>query len=352
MTTNAMRSLLPTLLLLASGAAPAATTGTSFFHHDWELHCDNTGTCRVAGYNADDSEMPVSVLLTRDAGPGTAVTGQLTIGTYDDEPFPDGAPELTMWVAGRDLGKVALRDLTGPLSRAQVDALLAMLTGDDNVAWLAADGRRWALSTHGSSAVLLKMDDVQGRVGTPGALVRRGTRAEAAVPAARPAPVVRAAAIAPARPGDAAMVNASEGLAGALLATVVDDEECPDLTHPEGEPQPLDVVRLGEHKLLVSTRCWLAAYNAGSGYWVTDDAPPWNPVLVTTAGTGLEDSAIVAQHKSRGLGDCWGNDEWTWDGERFVHTQSATTGMCKLVTPGGTWFMPTIVTDVRSAPAK
>nr|WP_249420927.1 DUF1176 domain-containing protein [Escherichia marmotae] len=43
--------------------------GFSFAHKDWEVACDNTGTCRAAGY----SDHAVSVLLTRAAGPDTSV---------------------------------------------------------------------------------------------------------------------------------------------------------------------------------------------------------------------------------------------------------------------------------------
>ena len=46
-----------------------------------------------------------------------------------------------------------------------------------------------ASSSTGASAVLLKMDEYQGRIGTPGALVRKGTKAEAAVPMPTPVPV-------------------------------------------------------------------------------------------------------------------------------------------------------------------
>jgi hypothetical protein len=198
--------------------------------------------------------------------------------------------------------------------------------------------------------VLLKMDDFQGRIGTPGALLRKGTRGESTVPASAPMPVVRAAPLVPARAGDAAMVNESEGLGAALIASLADTEDCFDFADPEGDPTPLEVVRLDADSLLVSTRCWMAAYNAGSGYWVIDDAPPWNPVLVTTMGTDFSDGVIDAAHKGRGIGDCWSSDEWTWDGTRFVHTLESTTGQCKLVALGGAWSLPTRVADVRRAP--
>ena len=76
------RFLLPlTRTTLLSAAATAADTGAvveglSFEHGDWEVACDNTRTCRAAGYQSDDSDesLPVSVLLTRAGGAGTAVT--------------------------------------------------------------------------------------------------------------------------------------------------------------------------------------------------------------------------------------------------------------------------------------
>ncbi|STW09638.1 Protein of uncharacterised function (DUF1176) [Klebsiella grimontii] len=42
------------------------------------------------------------------------------------------------------------------------------------------------LSGEGAYAVLLKMDDVQGRIGTPGALTKKGDRPENSVRAAIP----------------------------------------------------------------------------------------------------------------------------------------------------------------------
>ncbi len=41
-----------TIALLASGSTVMAANprGLAFTHHDWELACDNTRTCRAAGY--------------------------------------------------------------------------------------------------------------------------------------------------------------------------------------------------------------------------------------------------------------------------------------------------------------
>lgn len=42
------------VLALAILSLPAlAETGVSFSHKDWEVVCDNTLTCRTAGYSAE-----------------------------------------------------------------------------------------------------------------------------------------------------------------------------------------------------------------------------------------------------------------------------------------------------------
>ena len=66
--------LLPTLLALSwplAAGAVDAPAGLFFQHHDWVVACDNTRTCRAAGYaSGDDSTL--SVLLTRAGGPNQA----------------------------------------------------------------------------------------------------------------------------------------------------------------------------------------------------------------------------------------------------------------------------------------
>ncbi len=78
-------------------------------------------------------------------------------------------------------------------------------------------------------------------------------------------------------------------------------------------------------------------------------APPFAPVLVTTSGTDADEPSVMASHKGRGAGDCRSHDAWTWNGAAFIHTSSATTGMCRMVAAGGAWELPRIVSEVRSA---
>ena len=106
-----MRSLTFALLVAttAAGAYPRSDLPSiSFDYKDWELACDNTRTCRAAGYHPEDDEPNATILLTRAAGPNQAVTVQLQLADDERHPAPD---QLTMTVDGHSLGtvRIALR---------------------------------------------------------------------------------------------------------------------------------------------------------------------------------------------------------------------------------------------------
>lgn len=253
-----------------------------------------------------------------------------------------------MRINGRDVGQISMRKdtLTAALSSPQAGALLAALPGNSTIEWSAGQ-HRWRLSGKGAAAVLLKMDDFQGRLGTPGALIKKGTLSEDKVLPPLPAPVVIAAPLSkPHADDDALAGRLTKALRESLRATVKDDD-CPDLLEAQAGKDKLSITRLTDTRLLASARCWAAAYNTGDGYWVVDDAPPRHAVLVTTYGLGYSEGSISASQRVRGLGDCYASNTWTWDGKQFVHTEASTTGMCKLIAPGGAWSLPTLAMDVR-----
>lgn len=338
------------LAMAAPAALPARATDASFDHEDWQVVCDNTRTCRVAGYQSDDADMPVSVLLTRKAGAGTAVAGRVMLGDGWEESMLGALPaqfRVALWIDGKNHGErtVAKDVLQADLTAAQVAVLLKALTRDTRIEFRAGK-TVWSLSDRGAAAVLLKMDAFQGRIDTVGAAFRKGKQTEAKVLPPLPAPVVKAAALAPAKPGDARFIATQGEAVRKALRSASDDSECEDLHKTGEEQQALDVVRLTKTKLLVSTRCWLAAYNAGSGYWIINDTPPYRPELVTSDASDFDDGTLMSTQKARGIGDCWGSERWTWSGTGFVQTASSSTGLCKGFA-GGAWELPTLVTEIR-----
>jgi hypothetical protein len=338
------------LCLVPQFTQAGGESGIYFFHHDWEIACDNTRTCRAAGYQSDSvDESPNTVLLTRQAGPAQPIKGQLMIG--DDYDMPSNMPskfKLSMSINGKINGDVIVHKESriGKLSKEQVAALIAALSRNSTIEWLT-ENNIWRLSDKGAAAVLLKMDEIQGRIDTTGALIKKGPLSEAKVLPALSAPVVVAAKVAKPEPGDGKLSpDKTQQLKEALRQTT-NEEDCYKLFENETDESELSISRLNKSKLLVSALCWMGAYNSGHGYWMINDHPPYAPVLITTLGTGYGDGGIYASQKGRGLGDCWSSNDWTWDGNQFIHTASSTTGMCRGIAAGGAWSLPTIVSKVR-----
>ncbi len=345
--------LLATLLALAcplTALAAAPAKSLYFQHHDWVVACDNTLTCRAAGYATDD-DSTLSVLLTRKGGPDQAIQGRLTLQPEEGQTQPKGA--LHLRIQQQDLGVLATAkgEGTHSLNAAQTSALLSALVRDGGISVTDGAGHRWPLSDKGAAAVLLKIDEYQGRLGTPGAVMRKGSTSESSVPAALPVPVVRKAATLDSTPDDPAFARlaASPTLRAALRATLEDDS-CEGLQETDADVplsnSPLQVQRLDAQHVLVTVPCWRGAYNIGDGYWVARPQAPFQAQWVTSDAIDYADGQIIAAQKGRGLADCMSHATWTWDGTNFIATSEVAPGLCRGV-PGGTWELPMLDSEVR-----
>jgi hypothetical protein len=330
-------------LIVLSAPALAETHGVSFGHKDWEVVCDNTLTCRAAGYSPEEGTGG-SVLLTRQAGAGTAVSGELMLAEVtDSEVLPD---KLTLWINDQPAGDVKPAKERWPLSDKQIREIVNAVKGSGKIEFKGGK-EPFVLSGEGAYAVLLKMDDVQGRIGTPGALTKKGDRPESGVRAAVPAPVIYQ--VKPEKAQERALTAPELAvLKPKLLATLNNDDWC-DRIQPseEQEAETISLLPLDHAHSLISALCWRAAYNEGYGYWVVDSKLEDTPVLITVSGSDYGDGEIFMSHKGRGLGDCWGMASWVWDGTTFRKSREATTGMCRYLRLGGTWDMPIWIAEIK-----
>lgn len=345
---QSMKSFILLFILCSPAALAGEVQGVYFEHKDWAVACDNTRTCRAAGYQSDDDAsdegpLPVSVLFTREAGPNTPVAGKVRVGE-DDSTSGGHAPSVVeLRIDGKLLGDVKLekKDDVGELSTAQVQALLAALRRTSRIEFVSGK-RVYRVSGAGAAAVLLKMDDFQGRVGTPGALARNGNKAESSVLPPLPAPRIAVPRLESPQPGDKDLAADRSGALHRALGQTLKGRDNSVTCDEFNDQSELTVSRLSGGKLLVSTDCWMAAYNGGSGYWVIDGQAPFHPVLVTTDANAYKNGVITSTQQGRGVGDCLGFDAWYWTGSRFVYGVSGTTGPCKGIL-GGAWDMPTLV---------
>jgi hypothetical protein len=348
---------------IAAHAQEAAEGGLRFYHHDWSVSCDNTRTCRADGYhpesNYDGPE--VSVLFTRKAGPRTPIEGELALGGISEAanaPFKSSKKlTLTLRINGRASGSIEVKEESrgGTLPQPMTQALLAALSGNGTIEFVSGK-HVWTLSGRGATAVLLKMDEFQGRIGTPSAVVRKGSRDEQTVLPPLEPPVVRKVRFAPAQPGDEKFIaRHGAALLPVLRASLGKDGRCDKLSDTE-TPDPtkleLQATRLTGNTMVISAHCWLAAYNFGYGIWIVNDKPPFKPQFVNDeASSPPGNGEIVSGMKGRGIGDCFSSKAWTWNGKTFVLTDDTFTGACRYISGGGSWLLPTRVTKVIEANA-
>ena len=163
--------ILLSLLPLTAMAAPSLK-GFEKTYQDWDLICDNTGTCNMAGYQEerDGSEHPVSILFTRSAGEQAPVTAQLAL-------LPDELSNKTAEIIlnGQSLGAIQNISEEGiaKLSEKQTTELLTALKGNASIEVVFGEFKE-KVSDKGAAAAMLKMDEFQQRLNTPSALIRQG----------------------------------------------------------------------------------------------------------------------------------------------------------------------------------
>lgn len=338
-------------LLLSSAALAKPLQGIEFSHLDWELYCSNTGTCKAAGYQESDGEQAVSILLTRKAGANQSVQGEVAIGDYEGERKANTLKNIKLYVNGQSYGAIQgdfNKSMTLALSKAQVNAILQQSKQDAEIV-LKNQYEQWQVSSKGMTAVLLKMDDFQQRVGTVGALVKKGPKDESQVLAAQPKLVVKKAVL---PKSEATVLKAdhpdyNKTLKRLLAAIPAEQVEYCDTEYSPDESRDIELYSLGPKQQLAMMLCWRGAYNAGSGAWLLDDRQGSKTQYITNQANGFSESELNGSQKERGLGDCWSIYQWVWDGENFIQTEDSWRGMCRLIAAGGVWDLDKIEAVVK-----
>ncbi|HHQ4690546.1 TPA: DUF1176 domain-containing protein [Aeromonas veronii] len=330
--------LISTLLATILATQPEALY---FAHKDWEIACDNTRTCRAAGYSAESGGL--SVLLTREAGAKGKLHAELAIAEVDGQaPAAPADGLITLRINGEVLGTVKERT---PFSQSQIEALVRAIKGTGKVVFEWSKHQE-QLSGAGAYAIFLKMDEFQGRLNTSTALTRRGSLSTTSIPPALSAPVIHAGAVAAdnlSRP----LTKPELQSIGKWLKQQVDQDTCP-MAYENSEGGRL--YPLNQERALLQLPCWLAAYNDGSAFVLIDaELDTDSATLISTDANGYGMGELSASHKGRGIGDCFSFESWVWDGKTFVQSEKSTTGSCRMIALGGTWHLPTLTSKVLKA---
>jgi hypothetical protein len=297
------------------GAAPQPAPLRSF--GDWIVGCDNGRACQAVALVTYAYDTPrVTLTLRREA----EATADPVIWINHGE-ARGGALEADGRRLGAGLIEAADAVMVHPAdAMAVADALRAarrmrLLDSSGNVLG--------EISVSGASAAMLYMDEQQQRLDTVTALVRRGTRPAADVPAPPRLPEVR---LAPAAADGPADIDESQIAALRRQSGCTIDEV--------GGPDLFEAVPLEPGKTLVLLACGSGAYNVtylpyvaeGTGARLrfaaaafdrqrgSDDAD--RPSLIN-AEWDAERRLLSEFSRGRGLGDCGMKASYGWDGSRF-----------------------------------
>lgn len=223
--------------------------------------------------------------------------------------------------------------------------MLQALKGTSKISFVGGN-QEWVLPGNGASAVLLKMDAEQGRVGTPSALIKQGSKPEDSVLPALPAPVIYQNHL---PKGDVKAWQSKidwEFLKKELVK--IKGDSCDALENADASFEPKVVGVLTYNRLLISGFCSSGAYHTNYGYWIIHQEQPYQPKLITMIGEDeMEDNTIVFRMKEDVLGDCWSHQSWVWNGNDFIQDSNIPSAMCRKIAMGGAWTLPTYVSIVK-----
>ena len=335
--------LLLTLLPVAAMATSIKGIGN---YQDWDLVCDNTGTCRMAGYQ-EKGDDPVSILFTRAAGENATVEGKLTILPFGEaDRDVQVGQDIEIWLNGKSLGKVKhiSDDAPDKLTEEQTKALLSGLKKESEIR-LTYGKTTLKVSDKGAAAAMLKMDEFQQRLNTPSALIRQGQEKHAVL-APQAAPKVEAVSVNNHKTIELKRGEKQFKHVLALLRKAYDGCVDEDL-----ESQDITLYPLTQNKILAEALCASGAYQSTNYYAVLDDKlSKVEQVLADQYNEAGYDEKqgyafVRGTYKARGIGDCWSGDDAVWNGKIFIRTSEWTTGSCKGFT-GGAWQLPTFVSDI------
>lgn len=305
-------------------AGPAVSPESRTFR-DWLAACDNGNDCTAFGPAAEGGTGWVRVHMS--AGP--EARPQVQVGFW---PGGDADGPLKVSIDGRELAASATDAESNATTLADPAAAVAALTAGRSMT-LSVGNQSQAMSLNGASAALLWIDERQGRLDTPTALVRRGERAASGVPAAPALPVVT--------PAPAADQSNLPTTLPAALAARPEVAEC----HANLDWSPTlrgeaSRARLDARTELWGVACDAGAYNLMTRFFLTGpggaDPRPLSfqgangepQDVLTNAGYDPQTRQLGQFAKGRGLGDCGVAQTWTWTGREFVLSREAVMGEC------------------------
>ena len=317
---------------------------------DWLVACDNTRKC-IAKYVPADRDGDTNpydedagLTISRKAGPSGAVSVDATSGRR----FDPATIHVDAAAADRSLRWKAYDEGRGArIDGAAAVALVRGMRNAETVSWSDSQ-HRIVVSLRGLAAVLVAMDEAQGRIGNVDALGRPGPRSASTAPAAVAPPIVRRGPKLQPMATSTTLVATLRRTQAAVLKSHGCDQEA-------GTDDSAD--RLDGHRAIVLLGCGRFAYQTSVlAFLVPLNRPEAAKLLIlpTPMSPAAPDPDAIGEYvgggydantrvfstyaKGRGMADCGESAEWTWDGVAFRLTAHSLQQRCG----GGPGNWPTL----------
>ncbi|KAK0360700.1 hypothetical protein LTR94_026274 [Friedmanniomyces endolithicus] len=305
---------------------------------DWRVTCDNGALCTAFAPSLEPDAGWLKLSLSPEAHAAPAIS--LGIWSPGDA-APSAQAPLTLTIDGRNFTAERIIDADPPSARiAGPDvAPIVRALASGKTAVVAFGKQKVTLSLRGAAAAMLFIDERQGRLETPNALVRVGDQPSRVRPPDLPqvvaAPLVDQSGFGSENPK---LPAALEGLQSVRACRS-------ETSWNEYVGKETFSARLGPQQELWGVPCFAGAYNIGYRVFVTgpNGRDPM-PVAFPQAMGGVAEDAVNAVYdprtrtlsafnKGRGLGDCGIAQTWTWTGQAFVLKSQQEMSDCRGVSP-------------------
>jgi hypothetical protein len=322
--------------LATAGAAQAAGTKSV---KDWTAVCSNIGDCTAFGFSEQSADTSAYIRIDRQAGPA----GQLGIAIAFDAGDTQPAQTWTLSLDGKPIAGIgpvraagSENGARGALSGAAAQHLIDALRNGQHLQLTAGGKPVGEISLAGSAAILLWVDDQQGRVGTVTALSKKGPAAATSVRPRGVPPLIR-----PAPPASQAGLPKRAPRALAKGA-----EDCDPASDPDDT-----IARLALGVVLWGPQCQGGAYNSVNVFFVGDDhathvkrvkfpeapgAGQASDDILMNVGFDPGSQTLTSFSKGRGVADCGSTEAWVWDGKAFQMAHEEIMSECRGV-PAEDW---------------
>lgn len=340
--------LLAVMLGIALAGPAYAEIGETKTFRDWIAGCDNTRSCTALSLPKESDDDVAFLRLDRPAGPDAAPTLFLKLRTQklpprfeidltlDGAAFPAAGRRLAATSNDAEVAEIAL-------APAEAEALIAAARKATTLT-ARVNSRSFTVSLAGSVAAMLWIDERQGRLNTPTALIRKGPTGSA--PPAPALPVI------PSKPaaGKPLPKMEVEALVKAMRAEINrrEADSCEDM--PAGFTDTDGAWPLDDSLRLIAVACSRGAYNVTSQFWLVTgrDVAKARPAGFEDSGNTPGNELVNADYdpnsgrvsfyaKGRGIGDCGASGSYGWTGTRFSVLQFSAMPECRLI-PGDDWI--------------